>query len=452
MNLGLFIFRRDLRVFDNTGLIKACSECKKVIPLFILTPQQVGNNKYKSSNAIQFMMESLKDLNEQLGKKLRFMYDDEIDAIKKIYNKNKFDSLYINSDYTPYSIKRDKRIEKWCKDNDVNFVQVTDILLLDTNEITTLKGTHYKIFTQFYKSQLKKPIRKPNKNIPDNFVECNGMKYKEAHDLMLNHYEMNDMIAVHGGRDEGLGILKKISSFKKYATTRNSPSLPSTMLSAHNHFGTVSIREVYAAFAKTSQDLVQQLYWRDFYYYIGIHFPDLWKYKHLAKKMSTNIKWENNKTYLLKWQKGMTGFPIVDAAMRQMNTTGFMHNRCRMIVAMFLCKDLLIDWKYGEQYFSKKLVDIDRAQNIGNWNWSSTFGLDNASFIRIFNPWEQSSKADPDCEYIYKWVPELKDVPADKIHKWNESYQDYEVDYPQPIIDHSERRKIFLTFYKKYFS
>ena len=160
--------------------------------------------------------------------------------------------------------------------------------------------------------------------------------------------------------------------------------------------------------------------------------------------------WNNDKRLLRLWQNGMTGYPIVDAAMRELNTTGFMHNRCRMIVAEFLTKDLLIDWKYGEQYFSKKLVDIDRIQNLGNWNWSSSFGLDASPYIRIFNPWSQSKKYDPHCEYIYKWLPELRNIKPSDIHTWYNKHDKYNIKYPKPIVDHTIQRKEFLKRFKKY--
>ncbi len=151
------------------------------------------------------------------------------------------------------------------------------------------------------------------------------------------------------------------------------------------------------------------------------------------------------------WKKGQTGFPFVDAAMNQINQTGFMHNRARLVVSQFLVKDLLIDWKYGERYFSTKLVDIDRAQNVGNWNWSASYGLDNTSFLRIFNPWTQSKEYDPECVYIKRWLPQLKDVPNDHIHKWNVYYDKYpDINYYKPIVDHSKQRLKFIKLYKKY--
>lgn len=465
-NLSLFIFRRDLRINDNTGLIKALTESKYVIPLFILTPTQVSDsNKYKSSNAIQFMMESLYDLSQQIKDinqkcSLWITYGDEIDVIDEIDKQLKIDAIYLNEDYTPYAIFRDNKIKSYCKNNNIDLNISADILLADAHDIKSKNGNRYHNFTLFYKNLLKYPVRKPNYDILNNFKPLiPAFKKWKIHlmDKFLldnNFYQINNQIAVFGGRTNAIEILKNIAKFKNYRKTKDYPIIPTTMLSAHNKFGTVSIREVYYAFRKEKTgDLCKNLYWRDFYYYVGIYFNQFYKYQHIFKKNAKkNIKWENNNHYFNAWKNGKTGFPLVDATMRQLNTTGFMHNRGRLIVSQFLTKDLLVDWKYGEKYFSKKLVDIDRAQNVGNWNWSSSFGLDSTPFLRIFNTWTQSKLYDPDCEYIKKWIPELKNINPQHIHKWYEYYHDYpNVKYPKPIVDHNVRRKKFVEFYKSYF-
>jgi len=274
--------------------------------------------------------------------------------------------------------------------------------------------------------------------------------------IKKRYYEINDNISIHGGRKNALVIFNHIKKFKYYAKTNDTMALSTTMLSAHNKFGTVSIREVYYIFKNKikSIELCRQLYWRDFYYYVGIHFKSFYRYEHIFKKHNTKskIKWTNNKQYYIAWKNAQTGFPIVDAAMRELNTTGFMHNRGRLIVASFLIKDLLTDWKYGEKYFSKKLIDIDRAQNIGNWNWSSSYGLDSSIFIRIFNPWTQSKVYDPQCIYIKKWIPELINVDPLHIHLWYKHYGEYShINYFEPIVEHANARKKFIQFYKTYF-
>lgn len=261
-------------------------------------------------------------------------------------------------------------------------------------------------------------------------------------------------MAVRGGTKNGNKILLDIkkNKFKNYDERKNMLNMKTTMLSAHNKFGTISIRHEYEIFGvdKTGE-MRKSLYWRDFYYYLSIHDKDFYKYIHLTKDHTKNYNlWNHNTAYLKLWKEGNTGFPIIDAAMTEMNKTGFMHNRARMIVAEFLTKILLIDWKYGEKYFTTKLVDIDRAQNMGNWNWSSSFGLDASPYLRIFNTWTQSKNFDPDCEYIKKWLPELINIPNNHLHNWFKHYQNYDI-YLEPIVDYSVQREIFIKKYKKSF-
>jgi deoxyribodipyrimidine photo-lyase len=450
----LFIFRRDLRTIDNTGLIEASKSGKEVIPLFIFTPQQVSHeNKYRSANAIQFMVESLVDLHDSTNRRLWVIYADEIKALEQLHRRKKFDAIFVNEDYTPYSIKRDKRIENWCKKKKIDFFSHTDSLLLDTQDIAAGNGNRYSVFTHFYKKMAKTKIRRPSSVRIKNWTSKPPKEWSLPYQVRFlerkKFLEKNDIIHVHGGRNEAKKLLKKLP--KNYAKTRDFPTISTTNLSAHNHFGTVSIREVYSVFKSKSKELVQQLFWRDFYYYISTWFPTkLYRYQHLNKSLTEKVSWPNSKKNLRKWQQGMTGFPLADAGMRQLLTTGFMHNRVRMLSAMVLCKLLHVDWKYGEQYFTRHLVDIDRCQNIGNWNWSSSFGLDNASFLRIFNPAEQIKRFDPKCEYIKKWLPELKNVPSIDIINWDKKHTDYEHNYTAPIVDYSTARKEFANFYYRY--
>ena len=465
--LSIFIFRRDLRLSDNTGLIKAMENSERVIPLFICTPTQLSDqNKYKSSNAIQFMIESLHDLDQQIHKSktgcsLWVTYGDELAILKKIYSKIKYNAIYINADYTPYAISRDKLIENFCWSKSIDFHSETDILLTDTLETRAKNGNTYRIFTQFYNTSLKLEIRKPRRNNHNNFksliTDFSTWKINKIDKYLLekNFYQLNPNLAIRGGRFFGLGGLSKIAKFKTYSKTHDVMSINTTRLSPHNKFGTISIREVYTAFKTKakSADLCKQLYWRDFYYYIGVHFKkQFYQWQHVTKISKNKISWQYNRTYLVSWKNGRTGFPIVDAGMTELNTTGFMHNRGRLITSSFLSKDLLIDWKHGEQYFSQKLVDIDRAQNMGNWNWSSSFGLDSTPFLRILNPHTQSAKYDPQCLYIKKWLPELADIEPSHLHQWNKYYHLYpDIDYPKPIIDHDVRRKLFIKYHNANF-
>ena len=461
--LSLFIFRRDLRLADNTGLMKALSESEKVIPLFIFTPMQVSNkNKYKSSNAIQFMIESLFDLDYQINKinvkcRLWIGYGDEIKIINKIHSSINVNAIYINEDYTPYAIKRDNSIKKYCMDHQISFSVSTDVLLLDINTMTASNGNHYHNFTLFYNKALNYEIRKPKYVQKNNYksftADFKQWNIKNADKFLLDHnyYQINLNIAIIGGRKAATKILHNIQKFKNYKKIKQFPACDTTKLSAYLKFGCISVREAYVAFQiEKSGELVRGLYWRDFYYYVSIHFKQFYRYEHIMADYPSDTKWDNNRKYFNAWKNAKTGFPLIDAAMNEMNITGFMHNRGRLAVSSFLVKDLLIDWKYGERYFSTKLVDIDRAQNVGNWNWSSSFGLDNTPFLRIFNPWTQSKTYDPDCEYIKKWIPELINVENKHIHRWDKYHNLYKnIDYPDPIINHDVQRKKFIKFYKQ---
>lgn len=457
---GLFIFRRDLRLIDNTTLMEATKECEKVYPIFIFTPEQINKNSYKSSNAIQFMITSLEELDKELKSKksgLTFFYGDNDKVITSLIKNENINAVYFNKDYTPYSLKRDKSIEKICKNKNVACISKHDVILIeDFNKVLTNDGNKYYFFTHFRNKAMKMDIRKVNKKYPKQLAKLTGKLSYEVNNpkkefLKKKYYMKNKDIRVKGGRKEARRILSKLKNFKKYSSERNNPNKPTTTLSAHNHFGTVSIREVYYAVKDKlgkKNPLLEQLFWRDFYYYLGDHYPKMYKGNPIpAKDKYDNIKWNYNSVWFKKWCNGETGFPIVDAGMREMNKTGFMHNRVRMIVSMFLCKELIIDWRKGEKYFSQKLVDIDRTQNVGNWMWSASTGADGQPWLRIFNPWTQGERADKNATYIKKWVPELKDVPSKDIHKWYKKYKDYTVDYPDPIVEHDVQRKKALKAY-----
>ncbi len=460
--LSIFIFRRDLRLYDNTGLIRALNESTEVIPLFILTPNQISNNKYKSSNAIQFMIESLYDLNHQIKsvnskKNLWITFGEEILVIKRICSQYKISAIYVNEDYTPYSIERDKRISDFCKNEGMEFVSETDILLIDNEPVYANNGNTYRVFNLFYNKAKKIPVRIPIKNKNNNFLSADGIYKKmdihkmDKYLLDNKYYTINNNLAINGGRINAIEILKHVKL--DYNKIRDFPAFTTSMTSAHNKFGTVSIREVYYAFVKEKTgNLCKQLYWRDYYYYISINFDKFYAYDHLFKPANHKFLWENNKKHLLLWQSGKTGFPFVDASMRELNVTGYIHNRSRLVVSEFLIKTLLIDWKYGERYFSKTLVDIDRAQNMGNWNWAASFGLDSSPFLRIFNVWSQSKKYDPECKYIKIWLPELYDIIPAHIHRWDKYCHEYpDVEYLKPIVNYESQRKIFIERFKKYF-
>jgi len=457
---SLFIFTRDLRLEDNTGLIQALKNSENVIPVFIFDANQITDkNSYKSNNCIQFMIESLNELDKNLqekGSRLFYFYGTNYETtVKKIIkNSNKYEikSIYISMDYTPFAKLRQKTLENICKKQELELFIIEDHMLTGFDKVTKADGSYYVKFTPYYNVAKKVEINSPKSNKYKNYVKSSYKITGEFDKDINNFYEENNNVLVRGGRSNALKILKKISKFQKYNIEREIPShLGTTRLSAYIKFNVVSIREVYKYFVKyltNTNKLLTQLYWRDFYMQIMNNF-DVIK---TPMNKNLDIKWENNATFIKKWKEGRTGIPIIDAAMNEMNTCGWMHNRCRMIVANFLVKILRCDWMIGEKYFAQKLIDYDVANNNGGWQWNSSTGTDSQPFFRVFNPWRQAEQFDSNCEYIKKWIPELKDIPNKDILNWNETWQNYKnIEYPKPIIENiQEEFKKTLQLYKKY--
>ncbi|NND86539.1 MAG: deoxyribodipyrimidine photo-lyase, partial [Nitrosopumilus sp.] len=295
----------------------------------------------------------------------------------------------------------------------------------------------YKVFSPFFSKAKELPIRKPQKHV---FSNLSNEKIKSKFSIKEIPSGMLQPVKTEfkGGRKSCIALLKNIKNLKKYDSERNFPSIEGTShLSAHNKFGTYSIREVYHKIADdlgANHTLIAELHWRDFFTHIMYHFPHS-KSKEFNSKYE-KIPWSKNSETFTKWCNGMTGFPIVDAGMRELNNTGYMHNRVRMIVASFLTKDLHIDWRLGENYFASRLIDYDSSVNVGNWQWAASTGCDAQPWFRIFNPWLQQQKFDKDCLYIKKWIPELDAVSTKIIHSLDTKHSDIEVDYPAPIVDH----------------
>lgn len=451
---SLFIFRRDLRLFDNTALLNAGEQSEEVIPCFIIDPRQVGAaNKYRSSHAMQFMAESLKELDATLKEHQAKLYVFEGEAhqvVEKICNEISVDALFMNADYTPFSTERDQVLERLCQKRDIHVRSYDDCLLNPPNAILTIEGKPYAVFSAYYKKALLVVPDQPRAARSFHFYTKNitfSTPLQQALQRLVPH--RNDHLYVHGGREEGLALLDDLDRLKNYAKTRDFPSLETSKLSAHHKFGTLSIREVYAAIVEKLGDhhpLIRQLYWRDFFTMVAYHAPHVYGKPFYAKYAS--LLWSTKEETLGAWQEGKTGFPLVDAGMRQLLKTGYMHNRVRMITASFLVKDLHHHWLEGERYFAQHLVDYDPAVNNGNWQWVASTGCDASPYFRIFNPWLQQKKFDPDCAYIKQWVPELRSLPPQKIHRW---YAEKEsgIDYPRPIIDHAIEASVTKDRYKK---
>lgn len=470
-NIVLFILRRDIRFHDNVGLHDTIKLCKKhnynLMICFSFTTEQTHatNNKYFSKNAYQFMIESLKEIKSKLS-----IFNDK-DFYKDIKDVR---AICFNRDYTPYAIRRDKEIEDYCIEHDIKCHMFDDYLLFPMNSITTsAKNTPYTVFTPFYRKCLQRlentNVSKPKKV---SLRKCSVIKEKSSLTLKdFIRYDDNKHIECNGGRKNGLVLLKAISSgkYKNYKTNRNIPSMDNatTKLSAYLKFGCLSIREVFHTILNTyglHHDLIKQLIWKEFYAIITFNFGDVVLGGMINRKnLSFNqrfdaIEWsEENKTkYFDRWCSGTTGVPIVDAGMRQLNTTGYMHNRLRMITASFLVKDLLIDWREGERYFATKLVDYDPASNNGGWQWVAGTGTDAAPYFRVFNPWLQMKKFDKKCLYVKKWIHELKDIPCSRLLDWDKHYRKYSLYtnknhinyYPEPIISsHEIQKQKFLIMF-----
>lgn len=452
----LFIFRRDLRLDDNNALLAALEQSEEVIPLFIFDPRQIGpKNDYRSLKAIAFMIDSLHDLDGQLNKKqsrLLCGYDVAEEFLDRLLSKSSIDAVFWNKDYTPFSLKRDEQLEHVCIRHQKSFFSLHDALLINPETVHSASNTPYTIFTPFFKTTAKLEVSQPR---PCRYKNFASQSLPETDDLTTLVTKLGiscarEQLIEHGGTTLAKGILKKIGSFSEYGTTHDFPEIPTTLLSPHNKFGTISIRQVYHSIAKKlgeGHPLIRQLYWRDFFTYVAYHSPFVFGAPYHEKW--AKIPWENDEAAFKRWCQGTTGFPLVDAGMRQLNQTGFMANRVRMVVASFLVKDLHIDWRWGERYFAQHLIDYDPAVNNGNWQWAASTGCDAQPYFRIFNPWIQQKKFDPECLYIKQWIPELKQINPKIIHAWFKQKDISNIVYPAPMIDHSAQARRALAIYKR---
>jgi deoxyribodipyrimidine photo-lyase len=382
---GLFIFRRDLRVEDNIGLAKACRECDSVVCLFVLDVVQIENNKYFSHNAFAFMLESLMELATTIPIVIEYGAVDQV--VKDLVEKFRIDKVYANADYTPYALKRDAKL-----DLDLS----TDVCLNSPLDIKP-----YKVFTPYYNvaSKIKvKPVVKPDLSrvikVAHRSVNLTKM-LKSLKDVKLRQ---------KGGRTAGLKLLNGLH----YENRDYMSDGKTSRLSPYIKFGVIGIREVYRK--SPNEMFTRQLYWRDFYLQIAYHFPHVF-----GDNFRGETKWTNDKKLFKSWCDGTTGIPIVDAAMGELNTTGYMHNRCRMITANVLTRLFRIDWRHGERYFATKLTDYDPSSNNGGWQWASGTGADAQPWYRVFNPYTQAEKYDPECKYIKKYAPKYQNMTCKEI-------------------------------------
>lgn len=424
----LFWFRRDLRAIDNVGLYHALSDAKAVLPVFVFD-ENILNKLPKNDARLGFIHQQLTKLNQTFaayGSGILAKKGNPLTLIPKWCKAHGITAVYTNEDYEPYACERDDKLAKALDALGVEFKKYKDQVLYSPNEVLKKDGTAYKVYTPFSRVWLAKMEEEGVPNFPS---ETLLNKLNKAVSSQIP--SLQEMGFEKGQHDIPQGM-DTISVMNAYEATRNFPSLDSTSrLGIHLRFGSVSIRELISKARKsTSQTFLKELVWREFFMQI------LWHYPHTTtasfKPQYDRIAWRNNEEEFKKWCEGNTGYPLVDAGMRELNKTGFIHNRVRMLVGSFLCKHLLIDWRWGEAYFAEKLLDYEQASNVGNWQWVAGCGVDAAPYFRVFNPTEQVKKFDSNHEYIKKWVPE---------------YQSFT--YPSPMVEHKTARERCLATYKE---
>jgi len=426
---AVFIFRRDLRLEDNSALIAALRQAESVLTVFIADKRLLKPARRFANHFLQQSLLGLQRQIEQRNGQLCMLAGDVLACMEELQVKENVDAVFVNRDYTPYAKERDSRLQQWCEARNIGFHAYADQLLVEPEQALKKDATPYTVFTPFFRNATQFSIAAPRACPRQGFgkpVQLCSLPVKDAIQLTTS-----DESWIAPGQ-----ILANIVAFRAYEEERNFPALnKTTHLSSHLKFGTCSVREVYHCIKQvhgSSHPLIRGLFWRDFFTHIAWHFPYVFgqPFRHLYKK----IRWSESANHFDAWKQGRTGFPIVDAGMRELNTTGFMHNRVRMIVASFLIKDLHIDWRKGEHYFRDKLLDYDACVNNGNWQWVASTGCDAQPWFRIFNPWSQQKKFDPDAKYIKAWIPELRSLDVADIHSPERSAL---ADYPAPITHHA---------------
>ncbi len=451
---ALFVFRRDLRLRDNTGLRAALEAAETVVPAFVVDPRQAGPHPYRSENALRFLAASLAELDEDLrrrGSRLYVFEGQAEQAIAGLVRSEGVEAVYVNRDYTPFSRVRDRAVEAACAGAGAVFVACADALLHEPEEVGKAGGGPYSVFTPFFRAARALEVRAPDGGRRGGF--WTGPIRGDAGPAALDRLRpaANAALFRRGGRAEGLALLKGIGRLEDYETTRDLPAVDGTSgLSPHAKFGTISIREFHDAARRglgPGHPLLRQLYWRDFFTHVAFHFERV--FGRPFQPRTERIAWADDPAGLRRWQEGSTGFPLVDAGMRQLNETGFMHNRARMVCASFLVKDLHIDWREGERYFATRLEDYDPCVNNGNWQWAASTGCDAQPYFRIFNPWLQQKRYDPEAAYIRRWVPELRRTAPAVIHRLDRLDGRPPGGYPAPMVDHAAASVRALAMYRR---
>jgi deoxyribodipyrimidine photo-lyase len=422
MEVAIFWFRRDLRFEDNTALRNALDAGIPVIPLFIYDTQLISGLQENDAR-ISFIYQRIKRLNKVLNE-----YNSSICTLKgnpaeiwaTLIKKYKISNVYFNKDYEPYAITRDELIKNMLEKKGIKVHTYKDQVIFQENDILKNDNKPYTVFSPYKKKWLKQFHQL-------DFEKTTSIDFNKFADI---HFPLPTLKEI-GFENSDIEVRDfNLSALDNYELTRNIPSLETTFLSTHLRFGTVSIRQILTLAGNKYAVFLSELIWREFFMQIMFHFPHTVTQNFKAKY--NTIEWRNNKEEFELWCLGKTGYPLVDAGMRQLNQTGFMHNRVRMVTASFLCKHLLIDWRWGETYFANKLLDYELSSNIGNWQWIAGTGCDAAPYFRIFNPEEQRKKFDKNYIYVQKWIPELNSPK-----------------YPKQIVNHQFARQRAINAYKK---
>jgi len=459
-NNSLVWFRRDLRDYDHAALSYALQESNQVFCIFIFDKEILSALKHKEDRRVEFIWESVRELKESLVKKnsdLIVTYDYASNAVSRVIDEFKIEAIFINRDYEPKAIQRDEAIKKIAIEKNVIFYDFKDQVVFERNEILTALEKPYTVFTPYKNNYLKKLNQTilPRFDIEPhikNFAQFKSDFLPTLKDMGFQKTNLHK-IKIHTGMAGGKLLVEDFKvRMALYKKTRDFPAVKGvSYLSVHLRFGTLSIRQLFRLALESANEgnkaWLNELIWREFYFQILFHRPDLGLGRAYKKEYEL-IPFENNPNYYKAWTEGRTGYPIVDAGMRQLNQTGFMHNRLRMITASFLVKDLLVDWRWGEAYFAEKLIDFDLSANNGGWQWAASTGCDAQPWFRIFNPVTQSLRFDPQGKFIKKYIPELSDFKENEIHAPWLCHNIYKINYPQPIIDHASQRIKALALYK----
>ncbi len=427
--VNIFWFRRDLRLNDNAGLYHALRSGKPVLPIFIFDRNILDKLEDRTDKRIVFIHAALEEIQGEFTKmdsSLEVFHSTPIEAFQQLITRYKIEKVFTNHDYEPYAKERDSAIGNLLNKSGIGFHTYKDQVIFEKDEVLKDDGKPYTVFTPYSRKWKASLDAFYYKSYPAEKYLANFHRHQPLAIPSLTSIGFKATKALFPSRELDEHLVRK------YKEQRDYPAVAGTSrLSVHLRFGTVSIRQLVQRSIGQSETFLNELIWRDFYHMILWHFPQVGKGKAFKPEYDA-IEWRRDAGEFALWCKGQTGYPIVDAGMRELNETGFMHNRVRMIVASFLTKHLLLDWRLGEAYFAEKLLDFDLAANNGGWQWAAGSGCDAAPYFRIFNPYLQTQKFDPQLDYIKKWVPELN-----------------EFNYPEPVVEHELARKRCLEVYSR---